>query len=294
VDDDKLRDKFIKEMVESLAQDFNMPDPQTADPMLPTDHKDSKRSRTRNVDKVTNQLKEECEDYFALFRQQGNTFQVDLDPIEFYWRLEKTLQSFPLLSQMASYFLAAQASEAECERIASSAGLILSARRRKMGGPLAEKALFAYMAANELKPRPPRKANKSLRHKLDNALHLLNHGVPLPAAQPAAAGAGAPVVIGDADDDDSDDVIDLGAGADEGDVQNDALDAGLKLQADGSFNFSHLIEMIDEDEADNDLPEDALDAREAVDPEDFVPDKSVRRSGRQAAGLRKVLKRFDL
>ena len=63
------------------------------------------------------------------------------------------------------------------------------------------------------------------------------------------------------------------------------------VQEDGSFNFAHLLEMID-DEAGADVPEDAIVARAAA--KVPVPDLSVRRSARQAAALGKVIKRFDL
>jgi hypothetical protein len=289
-DDEDERNDFLEGLRESLSHDLEMPAPKDADPSLPSDDIDSKRARERNISKITTDLKYELEDFYSIFRHKAKALDIDADPLSSYWRLPGTMARFPLLAQMASYYLAAQASEAECERLASSAGLLLTARRRKMGGPLAEKALFAYMAAKELQPSARRAAVKRNSNRLDNALHLLRFGVPIP--QPAAAAAPVIVVDGDGDDD----IIDLGAGEDEGDLQNDALDAGVELAEDGTFDVERLVNLIDSEE----VLEKAAAAVAKEEIEEAAPAgpssaaaAPVRRSARQAAALNKLFKKFE-
>jgi hypothetical protein len=289
-DDDDARDELIEGLVESLSHDFSMADPKDADPTLANDHKDSKRSRQRNITKVKEALKEQLEDFFGIYRHVAAAKPIETDPLAEFWCQQDTMDAYPLLAQMASYYLTAQASEAECERLASQGGLLLEARRRKMGGALAEKLLFAREAAKDLEPRKPRKPRKDMPNKLQNALHLLKHGVPLPRPQPQLAAADAIVLEGA---DDGDDIIDLGAGMDEGDLQHEAIEAGVELAVDGSFNLANLAELIEEEEAAPDIPvEDIEDDVAAAAP---APAKApVRRSARQAAALEKLVQKFGL
>jgi hypothetical protein len=157
-----------------------------------------------------------------------------------------------------------------------------------MGGALAEKLLFASQAAKDLEPRKLRKARANMPNKLRNALHLLKHGVPLPRQQQQAAAVGAIVLDGA---DGEDDIIDLGTGMDEGDLQNEAIEAGVELAADGSFNLANLAELIEEEEPAPEIPlEDIEDEAPAPEP----AKAPVRRSARQAAALEKLVQKLGL
>jgi hypothetical protein len=282
------RQAWLDAMVTSLEEDFSFPAVLAG---VPDADMLSHRSISRRIKRCKEQLQDEVERHYDHFSIPANAMDENKDPISDYWLLPSTLEVTPILAQLACAFLSVQASEAESERAASMAGLLLTARRRKMGGPLAQCALVAHAAAMDLRPRAPRKAYVGRRHQLDNALHIMKYGVPLPAAAaPAGTGAGAGIPAPVAINVDSDDEDDLG------DIQNDMLDAGIVPDADGALPLSKIIDVLDDAE---ELQDEDLEVLEAQvidlgddDPASAAAQPPVRRSARQSARQQAAIKRL--
>jgi len=69
----------------------------------------------------------------------GDATRLDADPLLFWKRMEPT---WPRLSRVAQRFLAIPASSAEVERMGSTAGRVLTARRSALKKQKAEMLIF--------------------------------------------------------------------------------------------------------------------------------------------------------
>jgi hypothetical protein len=98
----------------------------------------------KDTAKITLTVREELFRYWQLVVQQEAAVRaagVFTDPLE-WWRKHAT--QLPTLAALARRYLAVQATSAECERVFSLAGLILSKRRLRLNGSLADMIIYLH------------------------------------------------------------------------------------------------------------------------------------------------------
>ena len=283
-------DELINTIVDSIMEDRSPDAPDDDGITVSTTKSGVKRKQTSLSFKDL--LYNEVADFF-----EDDAKLAVVDPLLDWW-LKPTARSgldengeeivkYPILAWCARSYLAAQASEAASERGASIGGRLYSARRQRMLASRANLSVVLHAASRANRPQLERRA-ASIRYQATDAIFVLTH-------PPNAA----------ADDDkiDEDDEIVLDGveaeqevEADEGDLDNAMLDAGIAADENASIDLDAAVAMVldTEQEGEKAGVDGAVDDDEGLADDDAVvepempkafkaPIAQIRKSARLAA-----------